>query len=460
MLSRLFLASLVTTIASSAAAAAPAGRPNFLVILVDDVGWGEFGFQGGKDIPTPHIDSIAKNGVRFPQGYVSGPYCSPTRAGLMTGRYQTRFGHEFNSTARVSGLALSEKTIAQRLKQQGYATCAIGKWHLGGGPEYRPMKRGFDEFYGTLANTPFFHPTMFVDSRVSSEVQPVSDPAFYTTDAYAQRAVDWLEKHQGEPWFLYLPFNAQHAPLQAPEKYLARAAQIGDEKRRTFAAMMIGLDDAIGRVLARIRELGQEENTLIFFVSDNGGPTPQTTSSNGPLHGFKATTWEGGVRVPFCAQWKGKLPGGAVYEHPVIQLDILPTCLAAAGAPASPEDKLDGVNLMPYLTGENKSKPHETFYWRFGAQRAIRHGDWKLVVGRGGGPTPELYNLADDLSETRNLAGANPEKAQELEKLWSAWNAEQAPPNAPDEPARKAKQGKGKGKGKGKAKKKAVAAAD
>jgi arylsulfatase A-like enzyme len=453
---RTLLAHLMTlSIASAAVAANDAARPNVLVILVDDVGWGEFGFQGNHEIPTPHIDSIAAGGIRFAQGYVSGPYCSPTRAGLMTGRYQTRFGHEFNSTARQSGLALSEKTMAERFKKLGYATCAVGKWHLGSMARYRPVNRGFDEFYGTLANTPFFHPTMFIDSRVSGDVRPVSDPAFYTTDAYGERALDWLDKHQGEPWFLYLPYNAQHAPLQAPEKYLERAKHISDEKRRTFAAMMIALDDAIGRVLTMVRDFGQEENTLIFFVSDNGGPTAQTTSSNGPLRGFKSTTWEGGVRVPFCVQWKGKLAAGKVYDHPVIQLDILPTCLAAAGAPASGDDKLDGVDLMPYLTGENTGKPHETFYWRFGNQRAIRHGDWKLVVGRDGGPTWELYNLADDLSETKNLADARAEKAQELAKLWDGWNAEQAPPSASQEPARKAK---AKGKGKANGKKKAAAA--
>jgi len=171
-------------------------KPNILVFLCDDVGWAEFGFQGNKQIPTPHIDSIAKKGITFTQGYVSGPYCSPTRAGLMTGRYQTRFGHEFNSTARQSGLSLEEETMAELLKAQGYATCAIGKWHLGNKPPYRPTKRGFDEFYGTLANTPFFHPTMFVDSRISNDVQKVNDPEFYTTDAYGDRAVEWLAQQQ------------------------------------------------------------------------------------------------------------------------------------------------------------------------------------------------------------------------------------------------------------------------
>ncbi|GIW95064.1 MAG: N-acetylgalactosamine-6-sulfatase [Pirellulaceae bacterium] len=410
-----------------------AAQPNFLVILVDDVGWGEFGFQGARDIPTPHIDSLAANGVRFTQGYVSGPYCSPTRAGLLTGRYQTRFGHEFNSVANVSGLPLSERTLAERLKEAGYVTCAIGKWHLGRNEPYRPMRRGFDEFYGTLANTPFFHPTQFIDSRVSPDIQQIADDTFYTTEAYGKRAVEWLEKNHHRPWFLYLPFNAQHAPLQAPQRYLDRFAHIGDERRRTFAAMMAALDEAVGQVLEKIRQLGQEENTLIFFVSDNGGPTRQTTSSNGPLRGFKATTWEGGIRVPFCVQWKGKYPAGTVYEHPVIQLDIVPTCLAAAGVKIEPEWKLDGVDLTPYLTGQNRERPHQTLYWRFGNQWAIRHGDWKLVVANGGSGQPELYNLAEDIAESQNLAERYPERVTELKRLYDAWNAEQAEPLAPRE---------------------------
>jgi arylsulfatase A-like enzyme len=408
-------------------------KPNILVFLCDDVGYAEFGFQGGKDIPTPHIDSIAAGGVRFTQGYVSGPYCSPTRAGLLTGRYQTRFGHEFNSTARQSGLALDQPTMAERLRDVGYATCAVGKWHLGEKPRFRPMRRGFDEFYGTLANSAFFRPRQFIDSRVSNEVQPIDDPDFYTTDAYGERAVDWLGREGDKPWFLYVPFNAQHAPLQATEKYLGRFDDIDDEKRRTFAAMMSAMDDAVGKILDKVRDMGQEENTLIFFLADNGGPTHQTTSRNNPLRGFKASTWEGGIRVPFCAQWKGRLPAGKTYDHPIIQLDILPTALAAAGAPADADPKLDGVDLLPYLTGENEERPHETLYWRFGNQWAIRHGDWKLVAGNGGDPAGELYNLADDKSESKNRAADMPEKVSELKTLYDEWNAEQAPPSAPKE---------------------------
>ena len=455
----LFLASLLLVGVTGAAFAAdaPARKPNVIIFLADDLGYGELGMQGNKEIPTPHIDSLAKNGIRFTSGYVSGPYCSPTRAGLMTGRYQTRFGHEFNEGPAAPGgspfgLPLTEKTIANRMKELGYATCAIGKWHLGRPPDHLPMQRGFDEFFGTVANTPFFNPPNFVDSRKSGEVTPIKDDAFYTTDAYRERAVDWIEKHKDQPYLLYLPFNAQHAPLQATEKYLSRFPSITDEKRKMFAAMMSAMDDTIGAILKKVHELGQDENTLIFFVADNGGPTGQTTSKNDPLRGFKATTWEGGVRVPFAVQWKGRIPAGQVYGHPVIQLDILPTAVAAAGGKVDPAWKLDGVNLLPFLTSENVlagdfgPRPHDTLYWRFGQQWAIRHGDWKLLVAnesmnpaRKDKPV-SLFNLAADISESKNLAGEQPEKAKELRALWEKWNGELEPPRwIPVPAAQKAK---------------------
>jgi arylsulfatase A-like enzyme len=433
MLARLLLLVLaVLILAAVPGMAAEPRKPNVIVFLSDDVGYGEFGFQGNTEIPTPNIDSIATNGVRFTQGYVSGPYCSPTRAGLMTGRYQTRFGHEFNggggAGGRGFGLPLTEKTMADRLKALGYATACIGKWHLGGPPDYLPMKRGFDEFYGTVANTPFFNPPNFVDSRVAAEIRPVKDESFYTTDAYAERAVDWIGKNRDRPFFLYFPFNAQHAPLQATKKYLDRFPKIEDENRRKFAAMMSAMDDAVGRVLAKVRQIEQEENTLVVFFSDNGGPTRQTTSKNGPLRGFKATTLEGGVRVPFCLQWKGKAPAGKVYDHPVIQLDILPTAVAAAGGTIDPEWKLDGVDLLPYLTGKKTGQPHEVLYWRFGEQWAIRKGDWKLVASRIDGKEARLFNLKDDIGESKDLTAAEAEKARDLLAAWKAWNAEQKPP--------------------------------
>jgi len=422
-----FMVALLASVCAGRAVAAP----NVIIFYADDLGWGELGCQGSKDIPTPHIDSIAKNGIRCTQGYVAATYCSPSRAGLMTGRYPTRFGHENNAVAGErsgTGLSLRETTLPSRLKSLGYDTVCIGKWHLGFGPEYRPMARGFDEFYGTLANTPFFHPTNFIDSRKSPEVVKVQDDAFYTTDAYADRAVEWLGRRTNAPWFLYLPFNAQHAPLQATQKYLDRFAGIPDQKRRTFAAMLSAMDDAVGRVLDSVRAKGQEENTIVFFIADNGGPTQGTTSQNGPLRGFKTNTYEGGPRVPFLVQWKGRLPAGKTYDLPVMNLDVTPTILAAAGKPIDAAEKLDGVDLVPFLSGKAPGRPHETMFWRFGDQWAVRSGDWKLVVSKGGSGKPELYNLAADVGEKTDLAASEPARAAELQKLYDGWNAQQAEP--------------------------------
>ncbi|MBA4062913.1 MAG: sulfatase [Isosphaera sp.] len=433
---RLVLSVAAVGLTALAAAAADGKKPNVIVFLSDDVGYGEYGFQGNKSIPTPNIDSIAKNGVRFTAGYVAATYCSPCRAGLMTGRYPTRFGHEFNEGGGTGigkgpvpfGLPLTEKTFADRMKELGYATCAVGKWHLGGGEKYLPMARGFDEFYGTVANTPFFNPPNFVDSRKAPTVTPVKDDTFYTTDAYGERAADWVGKQKGKPFFLYLPFNAQHAPLQATEKYLARFPKLEGD-RKTFAAMMSAMDDAVGKVLGKVKEMGEEENTLVFFFSDNGGPTKSTTSGNGPLRGFKATTLEGGTRVPFCAQWKGVIPAGTTFDHPIQNLDLLPTAVVAAGGKIDPSWKLDGVDLLPHLTGKVKDPPHPVLYWRFGPQWAIRKGDFKLVASTIDGVNKVLlYNLKDDIGETKDLSDAMPDKAKELKADWDKWSGEQMAP--------------------------------
>ena len=425
---RCFLVSLaVALLAGGPILGADAKKPNIIIFLADDVGWGEFGFQGNKQIPTPNIDSIAKSGTRCTNGYIAATYCSPCRAGLATGRYPTRFGHEFNGSGPNFGLPVTETTIANRLKTLGYATCAVGKWHLGDGPKYIATARGYDEFFGTVGNTSYFNPPHFIDTRVSPEVHAVKDDKFYTTDAYGERAVDWIGKQKG-PYFLYLPFNAQHAPLQATKKYLDRFPNIKEEKRHTFAAMMSAMDDAVGKVLAKVKERGEEENTLIFFFSDNGGPTAKTTSGNGPLRGFKSQTSEGGTRIPYCVQWKGKVPAGKDYNYPVQNLDILPTSVVAAGGKIDPAWKLDGVDLMPYLTGKNTGRPHEMLYWRFGEQWAIRKGDWKLVVSKFDKNQKRLINLADDIAEANDLMAKSPDKAKELEADWKKWNAEQIAP--------------------------------
>jgi arylsulfatase A-like enzyme len=435
---RSFLASL----AAAPCAPAASGKPNIIVFLGDDMGYHDVSLHGSTEIPTPHIDSIGRNGIRFTNGYVSGPYCSPTRSGLMTGRYQTRYGHEFNQGQGPLkfGLPLTETTIAQRLKDLGYATYAVGKWHLGDDMEFRPMKRGFDEFYGTVANTSFYHPPRFVDSRVGPEAKRVEDPAFYTTRAYATRVTEIIEANRNRPFFVYMAWNAVHAPLQAPQETLDRFKNARSEDRRYQAAMTAELDDGVGKILNKLRELKLEENTLIFFLSDNGGPLPGIRTDNAPLKGYKSSTWEGGIRVPFLMQWKGRLPAGKVYHQPVIQLDIQPTALAAAGGSVRKEWQLDGVNLLPYVEGKTKGRPHETLYWRFGTQWAIRKGDWKLVQAPEEKLLPavalhempvgpvHLYDLSKDVGESNDLSVKHPEKVQELRDAWQAWNKTLPPP--------------------------------
>jgi arylsulfatase A-like enzyme len=286
---------------------------------------------------------------------------------------------------------------------------------------------------------------MLLDSDENPEPQRVEDPEFYTTDAYGDRAVEFIEQHRAEPFFLYLPFNACHVPNEALAKYTERFAQVAEEERRLYCAMFSALDDAVGKVLAKLEERGLTQRTLIFFLSDNGGPMTKmgrNGSNNRPLKGQKGDTWEGGIRVPFLVQWKGKIPAGKTYDLPVVNLDVLPTVVTAAGGELTADDKLDGVNLLPHLTGENAEPPHATLYWRFGKQWAVRHGDWKLVVANGGSGKPELYNLADDISEAKDLAAEHPDKVAELQKLWDAWSKEQAEPNAPNQPAKQKKQAK------------------
>lgn len=414
---------------ASFAGAAESLKPNIVVIVADDQGYADLGAHGGEDIATPHIDSIAKNGVLCSNGYVSGPYCSPTRAGLFTGRYQQRFGHEFNpgpaSQSGDLGLTLAEKTIADRLKAAGYVTGMVGKWHLGSAPQFHPLKRGFDEFYGFLGGSHSYFEVGNGRETVQRGAEPV-DKVTYLTDDFAREAVAFVDRHKQHPFFLYLPFNAVHTPMHAPPKYQERFAGIENEKRRTYAAMTSAMDDAVGAVLAKLKEAGVEDNTLIFYISDNGGP-PVNASNNGALRGHKAQTLEGGVRVPFFVQWKARLPKGVVYEQPVIQLDILPTALAAAGAPAVTDTKLDGVNLLPHLTGENKAAPHEALYWRFGQQTAIRMGNWKLVK-HNQSESRELYDLSKDIGETTDLAKQHPDKFAELEAAWKKWDGELVEP--------------------------------
>ena len=459
----LALTSMLLAAAVSAQAAAetpPPAKPNILLIVGDDMGYADVGFHGCKDIPTPNLDSLAASGMRFTNGYVSGPYCSPTRAGLLTGRYQTRFGHEFNPAGVQSGMPVTEKTIADRLKAAGYVTGLVGKWHLGSAAGMQPQQRGFDEFFGFLGGAHDY----FKSAGIQRGTTPVTE-LDYTTDAFGREAVAFIDHHQKHPWFLYLAFNAVHTPMQATDERLAKFSQIADKQRRTYAAMMFAMDEAIGKVRQKLADTAQDRNTLVVFISDNGGPTmPGTTinaSSNNPLRGSKRTTLEGGIRVPFVVSWPGQVKPG-IFEQPAIQLDLHATALAVAGVAVKPEWKLDGVNLLPFLSGEKAGSPHDALYWRFGEQTAIRVGDFKLVrydrnadTRTGGarqGVTPaKLYNLRDNIGETKDLAAAMPDKVTELQAKWDAWNtanvkplwgngrsdSDGAEPGAPAQPQRK-----------------------
>jgi arylsulfatase A-like enzyme len=428
--------SVLGVTAEAVAAEASAAKPNILIIVADDLGYGDLGLQGGKEIPTPHIDSIAAGGVRFTNGYVTGAVCSPTRAGLVTGRYQQRFGHEFNpgqpqgANAADIGLPLTETTIADALRGAGYATANVGKWHLGHSEKFHPQARGFDEFYGFLGGA---HPYIAGQGngkgqagRIFRGDKEVAAPE-HLTQAFGQEAAEFIKRDKDQPIFLYLTFNAVHNPLQPDEEHLAKFSHIADPQRKAYAGLLSGLDDAVGEVLASLRASGQEENTLVFFISDNGGPQQANGSDNTPLRGDKGTVWEGGIRVPYLVRWKGKLPTGAVYEQPVISLDVAATAAAAAGAKLGGEGRpVDGVNLLPYVLRDNKQSPHESLYWRFGVQRAVRHGNFKLL--QQDNAAPQLFDLVADVGEQHDLAKSRPEVVAELNATFTAWNNELAEP--------------------------------
>ncbi|MBL8177522.1 MAG: sulfatase [Bryobacterales bacterium] len=442
---------LLQALAATAAApflTAQVRKPNFVIFLADDLGYGDIGCFGSKDVPTPHIDSLARNGVKCTSGYVSAAVCSPSRAALLTGRYQQRFGFEFNTGPAVRdmklrlGLPLSEKTLPQYLKAAGYTTGMVGKWHLGGNAEFQPPRRGFDEFFGFHHGANAFLTQATADGRfVETEDasgalsrpparrnQPVFrgetpvDEDAYLTDAFAREATAFLDRHHGKPFFLYMPFNAVHTPLQTTAKYLDRVASIQDERHRMLAAMTVAMDDAIGAVLSKVKQYGLERDTLIVFLSDNGCPTYTRAGTNGPLSGSKITYFEGGIRVPFLLQWQGRLKPGQTYTQPVVSRDLLPTLLTAAGVTLPTDRELDGVDLLPYLEGKKKGPAHEWLFWRAGRNMAVRHGDWKLLRLHNGGIV-HLYNLAGDVGEREDLAAANPAIVKRMQAELDKWSA-------------------------------------
>jgi len=407
----------------------PARPPNVVVIVSDDAGWADFSFQGSEQVPTPHLDALAARGVRFTSGYVTAAVCSPSRAGLLTGRYQQRFGHETNIPPRYSeenGLPTDEVLLSDLLREQGYRTIALGKWHLGYAPRFHPLSRGFDAYWGFLQGARSYRPIEGTRlNRLLRDREPAPETFEYMTDALADEAAACIEAHRERPFFLYLAFNAVHTPMHADPAVLEEVADITPPRRQKLVAMTISLDRAVGRVLDALREHGLEQDTLVVFVNDNGGAT-NNASRNDPLRGTKGTPFEGGHRVPFLMSWPARLPRGVDYDLPVSTLDVLPTALAAAGREGGTPKPLDGVDLLPLLTGATDGRPHDVLFWRLKDDRAVRDGDWKLVVR--GDRDPMLFDLAADPSEARDLAREQPERVAALRSKLAAWEAELAEP--------------------------------
>ena len=416
--------------------------PNVVFILADDLGYADTGVYGSKTIPTPHIDALARGGARFTDAYVTAASCSPSRAGLMSGRYQQRFGFEFNTSGAAithrlgRGLDPAAVTLADVLQRGGYSTGMSGKWHLGTRDHFHPRSRGFDEFFGFLAGAHSYFPSERkepVYSSIQRDRETVKEPA-YLTDAITRETVRFIAGHKDEPFFAYVAFNAVHTPIEASKKYLDRFPGVGNARQKAYNAMTSALDDAVGAILGALKKHKLENKTLVIFLNDNGGPIYTRVQSNGRLRLGKLFLFEGGIRVPMIMSWPGKLEAGSVYRKPVSSLDVFPTVCAAAGIQLPPELKLDGADLLPYLTGKNESSPHEALFWSNGPNRAVRLGKWKLVKA---GEHSWLFDLEKDPGEKTNLAKEKPGILEKLEKALLQWQKEMKPPAWPSKPNRR-----------------------
>lgn len=458
--------------------AAPAGeaaRPNVVLIVTDDMGFADVGFNGSKDIKTPNIDGLAASGVRLDQWYVQA-ICSPTRAALMTGRYPMRQGLQVGVIRPWAnyGLPLEERTLAQALKEAGYETAITGKWHLGHfQPEYLPTRRGFDHQYGHYNGQIEYFEHTREGGFDWHRNDKVNRDEGYSTHLIAAEAVKRIEQRDAsKPLFLYVPFNAVHGPLQVPEKYKAPYASL-EEPRRTYAGMMAAMDEGIGQILGALESAGMREKTLVLFTSDNGGPSPGKVTNNGPLKGGKGGLNEGGVRVAACAAWPGKIPAGGTVTQPLHAVDLYPTLLKLAGVdPAKQALPVDGVDAWPAIANGAALPQRAILLNATPVNGAIRMGDWKLILndraapaaaadegedgegrksgsarrqarqlaaatgdGIGADAKIELYNLAEDPGESKNLAGEHPEKVKELRAAFDALAAQAIPPKSQPKPA-------------------------
>ncbi|MBT3378445.1 MAG: sulfatase-like hydrolase/transferase [Lentisphaerae bacterium] len=427
-----------------------ASQPNVVLIYSDDQGWGDVGYHGYTDVLTPNIDKLATGGTQFSQAYVCASVCGPSRAGLLTGIYQQRMGVYGNYDK--GGVPTSQPLLFEMLKREGYSCGAVGKWHVGmAREELLPNSRGVDFFYGFLggshdyyrsATDPEFRKKGERPIMRNTQIEPpIQESKGYLTEMFTKEAVGFIERATDEPFCLYLAYNAVHHPWSVPDSYVQRVQQLDThDERKLFAGMVLAMDDGVGAIMDALRRKGVADNTLVIFMSDNGSPRGQgiaqprqktrgttTMSSPGPFNGFKGDTYEGGIRVPFVMHWPGRIPAGATYAHPVINLDIVATVLARSGVSKPWKGQaFDGVDLLPFISGGRPSdqKPHQTLYWRRDNDYAIRHGDWKLAWNDQAGPkTIRLFNLVDDPGEWKDLAGTNPKQAQVLQDMFDAWDS-------------------------------------
>jgi len=417
--------------ASTLSAEQPAAtaRPNFVLIVADDLGFGDVGFNGSTQIKTPHLDKLAAGGVVCENGYVSAPVCSPSRAGFLTGRIGVTFGHDNNLGGHIKGfdpefvgLPVDQKTIADRLGELGYKTGLIGKWHLGDLPQFHPLRRGFTDFWGFTGGGHVYFPTppgKGYDAPIECNYAPV-EPITYITDDIGNESVKFIERHRDEPFFLYASFNAPHTPMQATEADLELYKHIKNEKRRTYCAMVHRLDVNIGKIQAALRENGLADNTMTVFISDNGGPVDANASINSPFNGQKGILLEGGMHVPYVVHFPGRIEAGKKYLPMVSSVDFAPTFLKAAGGSIDEKMKFDGVDLMPFLSEQTNAAPHETLRWKFTISRAIRDGKWKLVSVPD--RLPMLFNLEEDISEQNDVALEHLDQTKKMLEDLGQWD--------------------------------------
>ncbi len=401
---------------SIASLSVAAAKPNVLVIMADDLGYHDLGFQGSEHIKTPHLDLLAAEGLRFTDAHVASTVCSPSRAGFITGRYQQRFGHEGNSPKGKLGMAVDERTIGQAFQDLGYRTALFGKWHLGNEPEQYPTARGFDEFYGLRSGSrSYWYKPGEKGAHAAEYNGELAKFDGHFSDWLGEKTVEFIEETD-QPFFAFLSFTAPHTPHQSnPEDMQALGLP-----KDNYAGLIYGMDRNIGDVIEALKKTGKLDNTLIWFLSDNGGTSGNY--SNHPLGGKKGTEFEGGHRVPFLLYWKDHVPAGKDYKEMISSMDIFPTSVVAAGGSLDQERPLDGVDLMPYITGKKSGIPHEKLYWRKLECADMRDGNWKII--RVEGLPVVLYNLKDDIGEQQNLADKFPERVERMEKMLMQWETE------------------------------------